>query len=127
MSIYTNKYTVTGKMIADFGSATGDMNPVHFDESYAAKTRFKKPIAHGMLTSGLISASLVDCFGEGTIYVSQQLNFKAPVYYKDEVDIVFEDITEIANSSKVSFTAKAFVGDTLILEGTGTVIPGDNG
>ena len=68
--------TVSEADIASFAEVTGDRNPVHLDAAYAAKTIFKEPIAHGMLTAGYISAVFgMELPGPGAIYVSQTLNF----------------------------------------------------
>jgi 3-hydroxybutyryl-CoA dehydratase len=78
--------TVTDEMIRSFAGLTGDTNPVHLDDSYAATTRFGKRIAHGMIAAGLISATLAnDLPGPGTVYLSQTLQFKAPVYPGDTI------------------------------------------
>lgn len=69
-----------------FSSLTGDDNPVHLDEEYAASTRFKGCIAHGMLTASLISTVLGTRLpGPGAVYIRQNLSFLAPVYPGDEV------------------------------------------
>lgn len=66
--------------INSFAEVTGDKNPVHLDASYAANTLFKERIAHGMLTASYISAVFgMKLPGPGVIYVSQTLNFRAPV------------------------------------------------
>lgn len=78
--------TVTAADILAFAEITGDWNPVHLDTEYAAKTVFREPIAHGMLTAGYISAVFgSEMPGPGAIYVSQTLNFRAPVRIGDEV------------------------------------------
>jgi 3-hydroxybutyryl-CoA dehydratase len=78
--------TVTAADILAFAEITGDWNPVHLDSAYAAKTVFREPIAHGMLTAGYISAVFgSEMPGPGAIYVSQTLNFRAPVRIGDEV------------------------------------------
>lgn len=78
--------TVTDEDIETFAGLTGDRNPVHLDDEYAAATRFGRRIAHGMLSASLISAVLAnDLPGRGTIYLSQTLRFVAPVYPGDEV------------------------------------------
>ena len=72
--------TVSEADIVAFAEVTGDKNPVHLDAAYAAKTIFKEPIAHGMLTAGYISAVFgMELPGPGAIYVSQTLNFRGPV------------------------------------------------
>jgi 3-hydroxybutyryl-CoA dehydratase len=69
-----------------FAEVTGDKNPVHLDSKYASRTIFKERIAHGMLTASLISAVFgMELPGPGAIYVSQTLNFRAPVKIGDTV------------------------------------------
>jgi 3-hydroxybutyryl-CoA dehydratase len=78
--------TVSEADIIAFAEVTGDKNPVHLDPVYAAKTIFKQTIAHGMLTAGYISAVFgMELPGPGAIYVSQTLNFRAPVKIGDRV------------------------------------------
>jgi 3-hydroxybutyryl-CoA dehydratase len=77
---------VTDGDVTAFAAVTGDVNPIHLDEAYAAATAFKGRIAHGMLSAGHISAVLGTRLpGPGAIYVSQTLNFKRPVRIDDEV------------------------------------------
>ncbi len=72
--------TVTEHDVQMFGDATGDHNPVHFDEAYAAKTIFRGRVAHGALSIGFISAVVgMKLPGAGTIFVSARIDFKAPV------------------------------------------------
>jgi 3-hydroxybutyryl-CoA dehydratase len=76
----------TDESILDFANATGDHNPIHFDDTIAQSAGFKKRIAHGMWSAGLLSAVLgTKLPGSGSIYLNQELNFKAPVYVGDEV------------------------------------------
>jgi 3-hydroxybutyryl-CoA dehydratase len=78
-------------MIHSFAALTGDTNPVHLDDNYAAGTRFKRRIAHGMIAAGLISAVLAnDLPGPGTVYLSQTLQFKAPVFPGDTITAIVE-------------------------------------
>ncbi len=77
---------VTVDVIAAFAEVSGDRNPVHVDADYAAKTMFKERIAHGMLSAAYISAVFgMQLPGPGAIYISQTLNFKAPVKIGDTV------------------------------------------
>jgi 3-hydroxybutyryl-CoA dehydratase len=83
--------TITDEMIRAFADLTGDSNPVHLDDAYAAGTRFGRRIAHGMIAAGLISATLAnDLPGPGTVYLSQTLQFKAPVYPGDTITATVE-------------------------------------
>lgn len=80
--------TITDEDVRAFADVTGDHNPVHLDEEYASRTRFKRRVAHGMLTASLISSVLANKLpGEGTIYLSQSLKFVAPVYLDDTVTV----------------------------------------
>ena len=82
---------ITDEMIRLFADLTGDTNPVHLDDTYAAGTRFGRRIAHGMIAAGLISAALAnDLPGPGTVYLSQTLQFKAPVYPGDTLTTTVE-------------------------------------
>jgi 3-hydroxybutyryl-CoA dehydratase len=77
---------VTEEDVRAFAELTGDRNPVHLDEEYAAGTRFGRRIAHGMLGASLISAVLANELpGRGTVYLSQTLRFTAPVFLGDTV------------------------------------------
>ena len=78
-------------MVVAFADLVGDHNPVHLDEAFAATTRFGRRIAHGMLVAGLISTVLAsDLPGPGTVYLSQTLQFKAPVYLGDTITVTVE-------------------------------------
>jgi len=67
-----------------YAAVTGDFNPVHFDPVYSAQTRFKGPIAHGMIASDLVSGLIgMKLPGPGTVYLKQTLNFLAPMKVND--------------------------------------------
>lgn len=85
--------TVSAEDINVFAEITGDVNPVHVDEEYAAKSMFKKRIAHGMLSASFISTVLgTDLPGANTIYLSQEVKFLGPVFIGDtltaEVEVI---------------------------------------
>lgn len=72
--------------VAQYAELSTDKNPVHLDEAFAAQTQFKQRIVHGMLVGSLFSALLGQHLpGDGSIYMTQNLNFKAPVYLDMEV------------------------------------------
>jgi len=78
--------TVSESDIYLYAGLTGDLNPAHINEAYAEKTFFKTRIAHGMLTAGFISAVLgTKLPGPWNIYVSQEVNFLAPVHIGDTI------------------------------------------
>jgi 3-hydroxybutyryl-CoA dehydratase len=81
-------FEITDAMIRSFADVTGDHNPVHLDEAFAASTQFGKRIAHGMLVGSLISSALAnDMPGAGSIYLSQEVKFKKPVFIGDTVTV----------------------------------------
>ena len=83
----TRAKTFTDEDVRAFAELTGDHNPVHLDDEYAATTRFGRRIAHGMLAASLISAALANELpGRGTVYLSQTLKFTAPVFPGDTVE-----------------------------------------
>ncbi len=112
--------------ITAFAAVTGDKNPVHLDEAYAAKTLFKARIAHGMLTAGYISAVFgMEMPGPGAIYVSQTLNFKAPVRIGDVVTAKVKVVELIAAKRRARFECVCLVNGKPVLEGEAVLmVPG---
>ncbi len=97
-------HTVRAHDIARFAELTGDYNPVHLDKAYAAGTMFKDCIAHGMLTGSYVSAVFgMHLPGPGAIYISQTLNFRAPVYAGDEITTAVEIVGLYPQKSRVKF------------------------
>jgi 3-hydroxybutyryl-CoA dehydratase len=83
--------TVTEADVTTFAGLIGDFNPLHVDAEYARKSRFGRRIAHGMFAGGLISAVLGNRLpGPGSIYLSQQIEFLAPVYIGDTITAMAE-------------------------------------
>jgi len=86
--------TFLAQDVAVFAEVSGDHNPVHLSEEFATRTRFGRRIVHGMLTASLISAVLgTQLPGPGSIYLSQTLQFRAPVYLGDTVTAIAEVLT----------------------------------
>jgi 3-hydroxybutyryl-CoA dehydratase len=111
-------HRVTAQDLDTFAALTGDRNPIHLDEAFAAKTLFKGRIAHGMLTATYISAILGTRLpGPGAIYISQTLNFRAPVRIGDEV-IATARIAELFPEKKRAlFSCDCSVAGKTVLEG----------
>lgn len=115
--------TVAESDIVKFAEVTGDTNPVHLDAAYAAGTRFKERIAHGMLSAGLISAVFGTRIpGPGAIYVSQTLKFRAPVKIGDKVTAKVEVISRVPEKKFVTFKTQCLVGDTVVVDGEATLM-----
>ena len=110
--------------IALFGEVSGDRNPVHFDEAYAATTMFKTRIAHGMLGASFFSTVLgTKLPGPGTIYLSQTLKFKAPVKLGDEVTATCTVTAVDMARKRATFACVAKVGEIVVIEGEAVVMP----
>jgi 3-hydroxybutyryl-CoA dehydratase len=109
--------------IALFAEVSEDRNPVHMDEDHAKTTIFKGRIAHGMLSASLFSAVIGERLpGHGTIYLSQNLRFTAPVRPGDEVTVTVT-VSEInLAKGRVSLDCVAKVGDTVVIKGDALVL-----
>ena len=96
--------TITETDINDFAKVTGDFNPVHLDQAYAEKTIFNGRIAHGLLSVGLFSTILGNILpGHGTIYLSQEAKFLAPVRIGDTITAKVEVLELNAERNRVKF------------------------
>lgn len=83
---FSTSKQITDSVVRAFAELSGDFNPIHLDEKFAAKTRFGKRIAHGMISGALISAVLGYEFKERkVVYLSQTMKFIAPVFLDDTV------------------------------------------
>lgn len=87
---YSHDFKFSQEEVNRFAEVTGDKNPVHIDPAYAAKSMFKRPIMHGMLSASLFSKVFGTLFpGDGTIYLKQTLNFLKPMYVDTAYEAVF--------------------------------------
>jgi len=78
--------TINEEDVRHFSEITGDKNLIHTNKEFASKTRFKKPIVHGMFTASLFSNLVGNILpGDGSLYLTQDLNFKKPVYIGDTI------------------------------------------
>ncbi len=83
---YITEAVIDQAMVQSYAELVGDKNPLHLDKEFAARTKFRKPIAHGGILFGLISRILgMEFPGQGTVYLSQQINFQRPVYIGEKV------------------------------------------
>ncbi len=114
---------VTREHIAAFAELSGDRNPVHLDETFAATSPFKGVVAHGMLSAGFISALLGnDLPGSGTVYMGQSLSFRGPVRPGDEVVTTATVKDIIPEKRRVVLTTVCKVGDKVVLDGEALVM-----
>lgn len=108
-----------------FAIASGDVNPVHLDADFAARTQFGERIAHGMLTGAFISAALaMELPGPGTIYLGQTLRFRLPVKLGDTITVALE-VTE-KNDKRQIITLQCIATNQhgkKVVTGTAEVMP----
>lgn len=119
----TYTHTVTEADIVKYAEVTGDTNPLHLNEAYAAGTMFKGRIAHGMLSAGFISTVFGTIMpGPGGVYVSQNLKFKAPVRIGDEVTAQVEVLSTTPEKKFVTFKTQCLVKGKAVIDGDATIM-----
>lgn len=78
--------TLTAEHVASYARLTGDYNPLHFDEAFAARTKFQRLVVQGGLTTGVLHALVaMDLPGPGSVFLSQSWKFTAPVFIGDTI------------------------------------------
>ncbi|MDS1369865.1 GNAT family N-acetyltransferase [Aliarcobacter butzleri] len=110
--------TITDADIKAFAGISGDRNPVHLDENYAQNSKFRKRIAHGMMTASYFSSLFgTKIPGEGCVYTHQSLNFKRPVYINDTVEatVIVTDID--LEKRRVKFKTMCKVDNKIVTDG----------
>ena len=110
--------TITDSDIKQFSGVSGDRNPIHLDEKYAKKSRFKKRIAHGMMSASYFSALFgTKIPGEGCVYTYQSLNFKKPIYIGDTVTASVIVINIDIEKRRVKFKTECRVQGKVVTDG----------
>jgi acyl dehydratase len=108
---------ITAREVETFADLVGDHNPIHLDEAHAATTRFGRRIAHGMISAGLISAAIANGW-PGAIYLSQTLEFRAPVFLDDTVTAKVTVTAVRSDKPIVTYRTECYnQEDKLVLEG----------
>ncbi len=118
--------TVMDTDVVGFAQLSGDDNPIHLCEDWAAGTRFGERIAHGLYTASLISAVLGTRLpGPGAVYRSQTLNFHAPVKIGDVVTVIVEVVELVPQGRKARLHCEALVDGKTVLDGEAVIsVPG---
>lgn len=109
---------ITDSNIIKFAEVSGDRNPIHLDEVYAENSRYKKRIAHGLMTASYFSALFGTRIpGKGCVYVSQSLQFKRPVYIGDTI-VASVEVTNIdLERRRVFFKTVCTVNNKVVTSG----------
>ena len=111
--------TVTAAHVQSFAEMTGDYNPLHFDEAFASRTKFGRLVAQGGLTTGILHALVaMDMPGPGTVFLSQNWKFTAPVYIGDTITAEAEVLSVHATKpvTQLRMLVRRDTGET-VLEG----------
>jgi len=115
----TRSLTVSAEDVRTFAALSGDYNPLHFDAAFAARTKFGRLVAQGGLTTGLLHALVaMDLPGPGTVFLSQNWKFTAPVFIDDTITAEAEVLSVHATKPVTELGVKVTRADgTIVLEG----------
>jgi 3-hydroxybutyryl-CoA dehydratase len=117
------EHVVSEADVIQFADISGDHNPVHLDEAYAKTTRFKGRIVHGILSASFLSTTIASRLpGPGTIYLTQNLSFRAPVRIGDKVEARVTVTEIIPEKARVVLKTVCRVGDTVVIDGDALVM-----
>ena len=121
---YKEEFIITQEMVNKFAELSGDKNPLHIDKKFASKTRFKKPIVHGLFSVTSFGKVMGTKFpGSGSIHVGQNLSFKRPLYPDRKYVVSIELIKIIKDKHFGVFKTQIFDTEgNLIVDGTGTAL-----
>ena len=123
----TRTMTIDADVVRKFAEITGDYNPLHFEEAFAAKTRFGRLIAQGGLATGLLHALVaMELPGAGSVFVRQSWKFPKPVYIGDTITAVgtVKSVQAKRRMAEMEFRVTNQVGD-VVLEGEALVYQAD--
>jgi 3-hydroxybutyryl-CoA dehydratase len=104
--------TMTAADVDAFGHLCGDLNPLHMDEEFAARTPFRRRVVHGLLTGALVSTTHTQLTGPGFAYVGQELKFLGPVFIGDTLNV---EVTVVAKKD----AKRILILDTVVSKQTG--------
>lgn len=115
----TRSVTLTREDVRTYAELTGDHNPLHFDEEFAAGTKFGRLVVQGGLTTGLLHALVaMDMPGPGSVFLSQDWNFTAPVFIGDTITAEAEVVSVHASKPVTELRVQVRrQDDTVVLEG----------
>ena len=120
---YKEEFIITQEMVNQFAKLSGDKNPLHINKDFASKTRFKKPIVHGLFSVTSFGKVMGTKFpGSGSIHISQNLSFKKPLYPDQKYFVCVELIRRIKDKHFGVFKTQIFdITDKIVVDGTGIV------
>jgi acyl dehydratase len=115
----TRQLTLTADHVRKYSEISGDYNPLHYDEAFAAATPFKRLVVQGGLTTGLLHALVAtDLPGPGSVFMSQNWKFTAPVFVGDTITAHAEVVSVHATKPVTQLAVKVTRQDGVtVLEG----------
>jgi len=121
-STFSFTRTVTKEDVSVFAILSGDLNPLHVDESFGKNSKFGKNVVHGMLTASLFSTLVgMYCPGEKCLYLGQTLQFKMPLFYDETVDVKGTVVSKVDALKMLKMKTEIYRGKDLILTGEAQV------
>jgi len=113
---------ISGKDVMDFAKLSGDFNPLHVDAEFGRESQFKTNIVHGMLAASLFSTLVgMHCPGEKSLYMSQTLNFRQPIYYDDLVVVRGTVISKNDSIKMITLKTEILRNDKVAIDGEAKV------
>lgn len=122
---YTHAFHITQQQVNAFAELTGDSNPLHLDETFAAQTPFKKPIIHGFLSGSVFSKVFgMEFPGPGSVYLAQSMEFLRPMYPGQDYTAVFtvKEVDERKHTAIIATEIKDAATGKLTLRGEAKVM-----
>jgi acyl dehydratase len=123
---FQKEFEISAQRVRAFADLVEDHNPVHLDPEFAATTRYRQPICHGLLVASFISGCLAEHFGQGTIYVEQKVRFRRPVPVGSRIRVQLGDPQPLEDGQvSLSTTVHLLQGSLWksCLEGEAIIIP----
>lgn len=121
-STFSFTRTVTKEDVSVFAILSGDLNPLHVDESFGKNSKFGKNVVHGMLTASLFSTLVgMYCPGKKCLYLGQTLQFKMPLFYDETVDVKGTVVSKVDALKMLKMKTEIYRGKDLILTGEAQV------
>ncbi len=125
-SEYRHTFSFTQADVEAFAKVTGDFNPIHLDEAYAANTRFGRCIIHGHLSSSVFTRflSMGEPGGEGSVYMKQETEYLRPMFVDKEYEVVFRVVSIDEKKHKAEISTEVFDLETkkITIRGTGLLM-----
>ena len=121
-STFSFTRTDTKEDVSVFAILSGDLNPLHVDESFGKNSKFGKNVVHGMLTASLFSTLVgMYCPGKKCLYLGQTLQFKMPLFYDETVDVKGTVVSKVDALKMLKMKTEIYRGKDLILTGEAQV------